>query len=230
MRRSDLEHTIRAATEIIQARAIIVIGSQAILGSFTENELPDEATASVEVDMAPMNDDDAGALATALDGAIGELSQFHETHGYYVQGVGRETAVLPQGWEDRLVPVANANTNGRTGLCLDPHDLCLAKLAAARQKDYTFVGSLIEAGLVDPAVMSARVQDMTTADPRTHVSIRAFLDGQTRTNLATGPPWTQNDVAKPKLAPPGQNRVPPGVPFGGRFAAKEHAESDVTLE
>lgn len=30
------------------------------------------------------------------------------------------TALLPAGWIDRLVRVNNANTNGRTGLCLEP--------------------------------------------------------------------------------------------------------------
>ncbi len=172
MRRAELEHTIRAATEIVEQATIIVIGSQAILGSFSEDELPAQATQSIEVDMAPMNDDDAESLATRLDGALGEWSAFHSTYGYYVQGVGRQTAVLPAEWEDRLVPVSGANTNGRTGLCLDPHDLCLAKLVAHREKDLTFVGALIEAGLIDPAALAERVDQMHTADPRSRATIR----------------------------------------------------------
>jgi hypothetical protein len=47
VRRSELEHAIRAATEIIDADSIIIIGSQAILGSFSEDDLPPEATVSV---------------------------------------------------------------------------------------------------------------------------------------------------------------------------------------
>jgi hypothetical protein len=66
--------------------------------------------------MAPMNDDDAESLATRLDGALGEWSAFHSTYGYDVQGVGRQIAVLPAGWEERLVAVSGPNTNGRTGL------------------------------------------------------------------------------------------------------------------
>lgn len=113
---------------------------------------------SVEVDMAPMHDDDAGTLATLLDGVLGELSMLHETNGFYVQGVGRETAVLPAGWERRLVPVVGPNTNGRTGLCLDPHDLCLAKLAASREKDFRFLHALVDAGLISLEVLAARVE------------------------------------------------------------------------
>jgi hypothetical protein len=177
MRRADLEHAIRAATEIIAADEVIVIGSQAILGSYLEDDLPPEATMSVEVDMAPLHDDDAGTLATLLDGVLGELSMFHEMNGFYVQGVGRETAVLPTGWERRLVPVVGPNTNGRTGLCLDPHDLCLAKLAASREKDFRFVHALVDAGLIRLEVLAARVEMMRTADPRTRVAIVRWIAG-----------------------------------------------------
>jgi hypothetical protein len=105
---------------------------------------------------------------------------FHSTHGYYVQGVGRDTAVLPAGWEDRLVPVSGPNTNGRTGLCLDPHDLCLAKLVAHRQKDLAFVGALVDAGLIDPAVLAERVDQMHTADARSRATISQYLQAYIR--------------------------------------------------
>ncbi|MFJ4261986.1 DUF6036 family nucleotidyltransferase [Paenarthrobacter nicotinovorans] len=166
MLRSELEHAIRAATEIVRAPAVIIIGSQAILGSFTEDDLPPEATMSDEVDVAPMDDDDAQTLATELDAAIGEMSYFHETHGFYVQGVGTSTAVLPAGWPDRLVGVSNANTQGRTGLCLDPHDLCAAKLIAGRDKDKLFVGALLDHGLVDGEVIAARLETIVNDDIR----------------------------------------------------------------
>ena len=164
MRRSELEHAIRASTDIIRTDKVIVIGSQSILASFTEDELPDEATRSLEVDIAPMNDDDAESLATELDAAIGELSSFHDTHGFYVQGVGRDTAVLPAGWTDRLVTVNNANTSGRAGLCLDPHDLCVAKLIAGRPKDHLFVGALLEHDLVDARTIADRLETVVNDD------------------------------------------------------------------
>jgi hypothetical protein len=166
MQRSELEHAIRAATDIIRADEVIVIGSQAILGSFTEDELPYEATMSDEVDIAPLNDDEAESLATEIDAAIGEMSTFHDTHGFYVQGVGPRTAVLPAGWTERLVRVSNENTFGRTGLCLDPHDLCAAKLIALRPKDKIFVGALLEYGLVDSEVLVARLLTYPEDDVR----------------------------------------------------------------
>ena len=51
MRRDQLEHAIRTACQIIERPEVIVVGSQAILGSFREDELPADATMSVEVDI-----------------------------------------------------------------------------------------------------------------------------------------------------------------------------------
>lgn len=164
MLRSELEHAIRAATEIVRGKSVIIIGSQSILGSFTEDELPVEATRSNEVDIYPLGDDDAASLATELDAAIGELSDFHQTHEFYVQGVDRETPALPAGWTERLVTVTNANTQWRTGLCLEPHDLCAAKLIAGRPKDYLFVGAVLRDGLVDAQTIIARLETIVDRD------------------------------------------------------------------
>lgn len=165
MRRDQLEHAIRATTEILEHDEVVIIGSQAILGSHHEDELPERATASIEVDVVPLNDDDAESLATSLDGAIGELSLFHQTHGFYIQGVGKQTAALPDGWTARLVEVSNANTRGRTGLCLEPHDLCVAKLVANRPKDHEFVGALISAGLVSVQTLRERLAMLSPSSP-----------------------------------------------------------------
>jgi hypothetical protein len=43
MRRDQLEHAIRTACQIIEHREIIVVGSQAILGTFREEDLPPQA-------------------------------------------------------------------------------------------------------------------------------------------------------------------------------------------
>ena len=83
-----------------------MIGSQSILATYDEEELPVEATASVDVDLACFDNDDE-TRADQVDGAIGELSQFHETFGFYARGVSVSTAVLPNGWRDRVVPWSN---------------------------------------------------------------------------------------------------------------------------
>lgn len=81
MTREQLEHVLRAASAIAGERDVLVIGSQSVLGSFAESDLPPEATSSMEADVA-FFDDPADVKADQVDGAIGELSMFHETFGY----------------------------------------------------------------------------------------------------------------------------------------------------
>jgi len=114
MTRSQLEHLIRAAADIANDDEIIVVGSQAILGQYPDAPLA--LTVSMEADLFPKSHPERAEL---IDGTIGEGSPFHETFDYYAQGVGEETAVLPGGWRERLIPVhQSARTSfGRLGLC-----------------------------------------------------------------------------------------------------------------
>ncbi|WP_211288200.1 hypothetical protein [Mumia flava] len=54
MRRDQLEHAIRAACQIIDRHEVIIVGSQAILGSVDEVDLPEVATMSMEIDVLPI--------------------------------------------------------------------------------------------------------------------------------------------------------------------------------
>jgi len=107
MKRSELEHLIRAAGRIAGGREIVVIGSQAVLGQFPD--APVALLASMEADLYPRNDP---GLADEVDGAIGEGSRFHEQYGYYAQGVGPDTATLPAagsgGWCVSRTPIRAA--------------------------------------------------------------------------------------------------------------------------
>lgn len=158
MKREQLEHLVRAAGSIVGEDELLVIGSQAILGSFTERDLPPVATASYEADIA-FFDDPEGHKSDLVDGSIGEESLFQQTFGVYAQGVSVTTAVLPAGWRERLVPLRNPNTGGVTAYCLDSHDLGIAKLAAGRHNDLEFCEALIRQGLLDPVVLRDRLAD-----------------------------------------------------------------------
>jgi hypothetical protein len=165
VRRDQLEHAIRAACQIAGLTEVIIVGSQAILGTFTDDELPFYATRSLEIDILPIGDDtgEITRLADVIEGVAGEFSSFAQLHGFSIDGVDLQTSVLPEGWRDRLVKVQNQNTAAPSGepqfigLCLDKEDLCVAKLCAFREKDQNFVEALITAQLVDPAVITARL-------------------------------------------------------------------------
>jgi len=161
VKRADLEHIIRAAGNIADCRHLVIIGSQAILGSCT-NPSP-ELTVSQEVDIYPL---EAPEKADLIDGSIGEKSPFHETFGYYAHGVSPETAVLPARWRERLVPVCNENTRGVTGLCLSPADLAISKLMAGRRKDFEFVRLMLKHRLVSFDTMEALLGEL----PKAHLS------------------------------------------------------------
>ena len=78
MTRDQLEHAIRAACDVAEDSEVWVFGSQAILGEFPD--APEALRASIEVDMQPKNRPDKADL---VDGALGEMSQFHKTHDFY---------------------------------------------------------------------------------------------------------------------------------------------------
>ncbi|HSO39086.1 MAG TPA: DUF6036 family nucleotidyltransferase [Labilithrix sp.] len=161
MKRVDLEHVLRAACAITNQRDFIVIGSQSILGQFPD--APAELLVSDEVDIYPRDRPD---LADLIDGAIGELSFFHDEFGYYAQGVGPTTAVLSAGWEGRLIVVTNDNTHGAVGHCLEIHDLLAAKYVAARDKDRRFCRDAVRRGLVDQATLFERIAALPVDDER----------------------------------------------------------------
>lgn len=161
MYRHQLEHIIRASAGITGASEFVIIGSQAVLGQFPQ--APEELLVSVEADVFSLRDP---ADSDLIDGSIGEGSPFHKTFGYYAHGVSRETAILPVGWQERLVRVCNQNTGGGAGLCLEIHDLAVSKLVAGREKDFDFLRGLLRHQLVQLPTVRVRLAatPLTPAD------------------------------------------------------------------
>jgi hypothetical protein len=152
MTRQQLEHILRASGAICGAGEIVVAGSQSIVG--VVSDAPEELRESVEADVFTLRDPQDAQL---IDGSIGEDSPFHRTFGYYAHGIGKETCVLPDGWEGRLIRLVTAGTNGVVGLCLEPHDMAISKLVAGREKDLEFVGTMLRLGIVNPQRLRERL-------------------------------------------------------------------------
>lgn len=155
MTREELAHILRAAAQIANDNDILVIGSQSILGTFGEDDLPPAAYGSIEADIAFFDDPDE-RKADRVDGAIGEASSFHEQFGIYAQGVSLNTAVLPAGWRDRLVPYKRDDAEPSQARCLEAHDLAISKLVVGREKDLLFVKVLVRAQLISCKTLRER--------------------------------------------------------------------------
>jgi hypothetical protein len=152
MQRPQLEHIIRAAAAITGADHLVIIGSQSVLGQFPN--APAELLVSTEADVFSLR---SATDADLIDGSIGEGSPFHQTFGYYAHGVAEDTAALPAGWKGRLIAIQNENTGRGTGLCLEVHDLAASKLAAGREKDLDFVGTLLRHRLANKETIQERL-------------------------------------------------------------------------
>ncbi len=171
MRRSELEHIIRAAATVAGDEELVVVGSQAILGQFPN--APAELLVSREADVYPRNRPER---AIEIDDSLGDGSYFDATYGYYAHAVVPETATLPQGWEERLLAIRSENTGGATGWCLEIHDLLLSKCVAGRERDWEFVEAALRHRLADPAELRRRLVDLPVPGSQLD-SVRRMLDG-----------------------------------------------------
>ena len=142
MKKSELEHVIRAAKEITGETEFVVIGSQALHGAFPN--LVDKLVSSQECDIYILN----APEKTELLSSIGMLTSFAQTYGYYADPVGPDTAKLPKSWRRRKITISTRNTNGAVYYCPSPEDLVFSKLAAGREKDFRFVQALLARNLI----------------------------------------------------------------------------------
>lgn len=168
MNLEQFHHGIRAARDVLRHQgasgALVIMGSQSILASYSAMVLDSALMLSAEVDILPIgaDRDEINRLSDHLDGSLGQESHFHQSFGFHIDGISIETSVLPDRWVDRLIPEVDPNS-GATGWCLDPHDLAVAKLIAGRPKDNDFVDILVAQRLVDPVVVREGLQELDDA-------------------------------------------------------------------
>jgi hypothetical protein len=142
MKKRQVDHVLRAAGRITGEKQFIIIGSQSLHGKHPD--VADDIVRSAEVNLIAKRD----ASRTEWLNVIGQDSKFHEQFGYYADPVDETTATLPKGWKGRLVNLPAGDTGGVVGLCLDPHDLAIAKYVAGREKDGVFTRELASRGIV----------------------------------------------------------------------------------
>jgi hypothetical protein len=172
----EFDHVLAAAAEVTGHDEFVVIGSQAILGSYTE--LPETMLRSLEADIYPLRDP---AAADLIDGALGDGSQFHAAFGYFAHGVRPGTAKAPRGWQERLIrheiPARVGSSRTAIAWCLEVHDLVLSKCAAGRERDWEYASDALQAALVDAELLLRRVADLPV-EPGLLAHIREVLRGR----------------------------------------------------
>jgi len=169
MKKQQLDHVLRAAGEITGEKQFIIIGSQSLHGKYPD--IPDEILLSAEVDLIAKNHPEK----TDAPNFIGVYSRFHETYGYYADPVDESTATLPKGWKGRLVNLPPGETQGVSALCLDPHDLAIAKYVARREKDMVFTRALAARGMVQKPQLLALLAK-TPIDAGARERIKGFIE------------------------------------------------------
>jgi len=169
MTKQELDHVLRAAGRITGETQFVIVGSQSLHGKYPD--VADEILRSAEVDLiAKNNPQDTEKLNT-----IGVYSRFHETHGFYADPVDETTSTLPRGWKGRLVNLPPGATDGVRGLCLDPHDLAIAKYVARREKDIVFTRELARRGITNRDRLLELLKK-TPIDSEARERIRGYIE------------------------------------------------------
>lgn len=159
MKKQQVDRVLRAAGRITGEKQFIIIGSQSLHGRYPD--VADEILTSFEVDLIAS----AKADRAAWLNVIGVDSPFHESFGYYADPVDSSTATLPKGWKGRLVNLAPGETDGVRGLCLEPHDLAIAKYVASREKDLIFTRELARRGITSEARLLSLLKQTPVDEP-----------------------------------------------------------------
>jgi hypothetical protein len=166
---ADLDRTVRTIATEFKADAVVIIGSQAILIGWPD--APHAMTLSPEIDAFPENaaawetqqrsdyPDEKPEASEHINALFGEGSQFHETHGFYIDGVDKSTAMLPVDWRSRAI--ARKVAVGRRvvmAIAPCPEDVVVSKLARLDEKDRRFVEAFHAVRPLDPEVIELRIR------------------------------------------------------------------------
>jgi Nucleotidyltransferase of unknown function (DUF6036) len=164
----DLDRTVRALAREFKTDEVFIVGSQGLLLAWPDS--PVKIRATPEIDAYPANakiweiaERKINPLAEAsehIDALFGHGSQFHKTHGFFIDGVDENTAKLPKGWHRRAV-VRLVDVDGRKvrAVAPCPEDLIVSKLARLDPKDRSFIEAYHAARPLDLDVIEKRILD-----------------------------------------------------------------------
>jgi hypothetical protein len=202
----DLLRVVRALAYEFKTDTVFVVGSQAILASMPD--APEAARESPEIDAFPQNAkiweveeakrtrDGVRPIASEhIDGLFGSESQFHRTHGFYIDGVDETTAKLPTGWQGRAVKVWT-EVEGRTvtGVAPSAEDLVVSKVTRLDDRDKRFVEAIHAQRPLDLELVERRIGETDLEHAVAERAI-AYIRSLKRDEKLSGPkpPWASSE-------------------------------------
>lgn len=153
MRLEDIQVALEEASRISRQHEFVIAGSLSVLGRI---DMPPELMSmSIDIDFYPLrNPSRAGEIA----GMLGEDSEFHERHGFYLDPISPELPVLPGGWRERLCEVRLGTV---TAYFLDVNDTAISKYARGFENDYRWLDAGFEHGILSLDSIRARARFST---------------------------------------------------------------------
>ena len=166
-----LKHLAGIVSAITRGGEIVVFGSSSLLGTYPAADSEHEwihRSDDADFILDPF-DEIVGRIAHDAVGRDSELESAKGYHADIIRPIACEN--FPPGWRERLVPL-----DGCPGvMCLEPHDMAVAKLFAGRPKDIGLLADLIRAGRLDPAEVERRLISMEMTEAfivRTHARLK----------------------------------------------------------
>ncbi len=169
MKRAYLFKLFDEACRLTGHKDFVVIGSLSILGTQDEDELPAEMSMSIDIDSYTKADP---SRINDLSTVLGEGSDFHRAHGYYLDAVSPSLASLPNGWQERMNCIAQGVINI---WFLDPDDAAVSKYARSQPNDLRWIRAGVLAGLISLPKIKARVPSTVFLDSAEEALVRQQL-------------------------------------------------------
>lgn len=188
----DLERAVRAVAMEFNTDRVFIIGSQSILLAWPE--APSLMRTSPEIDAYPQNakeweseerkkrPDEHPEASEQINALFGNGSQFHRTHGFYIDGVDQHTARLPVGWEERAVTrEVRFGRRTVTAIAPCPDDLIVSKLARLDEKDRAYIEAYYAERPLDVTLIEERIS-LTHLEPEIAQRARNYVRSLAKKN------------------------------------------------
>ncbi|WP_176731503.1 DUF6036 family nucleotidyltransferase [Burkholderia cenocepacia] len=148
MNLDDVRTILAEAKKLSHHTEYVIAGSLSVLGLKTD--IPDLMSLSIDIDFYPLRDPGrAGEIAREL----GEGSEFHKTHGYYLDPIHPELPTLPRTWRNRVV---THDLGGIQAIFLEINDAAISKYTRGAENDLRWLEAGYDAGILDIDAIEAR--------------------------------------------------------------------------